>query len=74
MARGRTRRRWSDLSRRQQRGIIGLGMVQLTLLGLAQWDISRRSPDRVRGPKWMWRLIALLNTVGPVAYFFLGRR
>lgn len=50
-----------------------LAVVQLVLLGLALNDLRRRSPDEVKGPRWMWALISLVNIVGPITYFTVGR-
>ena len=36
-------------------------------------DLSSRSTDQVRGPKWIWR-VASKNLTGSLAYFFVGRR
>lgn len=49
-------------------------MVQFALLAAAQADLLRRPASAVRGSKWAWRAISLVNFVGPVAYFLFGRR
>ena len=49
-------------------------MVQLGLLVAAQIDLTRRSDDQVNGPKAVWRAVTLINFVGPLAYFAVGRR
>ena len=35
-----------------------------------------RQPTRqqVRGPKWLWRLLSIVQPVGPIAYLALGRK
>lgn len=48
--------------------------VQIGLAVAAWADLARRSPDSVRGRKWPWALLILVNFVGPVAYFTWGRR
>lgn len=66
--------RLRDLSPRQ-RGVLALAScVQFGLLIAAQVDISRRSPDEVRGSKLLWRLLSFVNFFGPLAYFRWGRR
>jgi len=30
--------------------------------------------DQVKGPKALWRAVTLINFVGPLSYFALGRR
>jgi bacteriorhodopsin len=66
-------RRWSELSRPQQRAIIGAGVVQM-LLAAAALDLRRRPSEQVRGSKKLWAVAALVNFVGPLAYFAFGRR
>jgi bacteriorhodopsin len=66
-------RRWSELSRPQQRAIIGAGVVQM-LLAAALLDLRRRPSEQVRGSKKLWAVAALVNFVGPLAYFAFGRR
>ena len=70
-------RKWSDLSRRSRRLIVGVGAVETCLKVAALVDIKRRPADQVRGPKWAWATaVALVNSAGamPVVYFALGRR
>ena len=69
-----TKRQWRHLSSAQRVGIIAGAVVQISLLAAAQYDLSRRSDDEVRGPKLFWRLFALVNFVGPLTYFAFGRR
>jgi hypothetical protein len=65
---------WDDLTSTQQIGVGLLGVVQLGLLVAAQVDLSRRTDEQVNGPKAVWRAVALINFVGPLAYFAVGRR
>jgi bacteriorhodopsin len=65
-------KRWSELSRPRQRAIIGAGVVQM-LLAAALLDLRRRPSEQVRGSK-LWAVAALVNFVGPLAYFAFGRR
>jgi hypothetical protein len=73
MAEGR-KQRWADLSSGQRRGIIGAGIVQVTLMLAALIDIRRRPAAEIRGPKRAWVAAAFVNTIGPVAYFVFGRK
>jgi hypothetical protein len=57
-----------------QAAIIGLTAWNLTLSVLAQRDLAGRPAKKVRGPKWLWALANLTNTVGPLCYFHWGRR
>ncbi|HCN22723.1 MAG TPA: hypothetical protein DIT15_10860, partial [Arthrobacter bacterium] len=44
------------------------------LMLAAQRDISKRPADQINGPKAAWRVAALINFVGPMGYFILGRK
>lgn len=73
MSRG-SKKRWEDLSQRQRGAVVGGGVVQLSLLAAAVADLWRRPADQVNGPKPLWLAISLVNFVGPLAYFTLGRK
>lgn len=68
------KRRFRDLSSRNRVLLVVLGIVQVSLNAAAQIDITRRAADEIRGPKFAWRLVSMVNIVGPVAYFVRGRR
>jgi hypothetical protein len=68
------RKRWSELSRPQQRAIIAAGVVQTLLAAAALLDLRRRPSEQVRGSKKLWAVAALVNFFGPLAYFAFGRR
>jgi hypothetical protein len=70
----RKRVKFSELSVPRRVGIVVLGAIQLTLLFAAQIDIQRRPADQINGAKMMWRLVCLINFVGPLSYFRWGRR
>lgn len=67
-------RRWADLSPRTRAAVMALGAVQVALGLAAQIDITRRSSGQIRGAPWRWRLVSLINVVGPLTYFRFGRR
>lgn len=67
-------RSWSSLTPRQQRGIQILGLLQVLLLALAQWDLSQRTSEELNGSKQLWRLLVFINFFGPISYFLLGRK
>ncbi len=72
-SRGRQKRRWSDLSPRQQAAVVAIGTVEITL-ALAAWtDLARRPAAQVRGPKLFWAFAIAVNIVGPINYFRFGR-
>jgi len=53
---------------------IVIGAVQIGLFLAANLDITRRPAAEIRGAsKARWRLICLLNTIGPLSYFRWGR-
>ena len=53
--------------------VVAVGLVEFALLLAAQVDLTRRRADEVQGPKLLWRLVALVNLFGPLAYFWRGR-
>ena len=69
-----TRRRWSDLSGRQQAAIVAAAVVQEALAAATLWDLRHRPSAQVRGSKRLWVAAAFVNFVGPLAYFTVGRR
>jgi hypothetical protein len=65
---------WADLSKSQKRAVVVAGAVEVAMT-LAAWrDLATRPASGVRGPKPAWALAVLVQPVGPVAYFALGRR
>jgi hypothetical protein len=62
------------LTRSQARIVAAAVAVQLVIAALTLRDLSRRPADRVRGPKWLWRILGTANTSGSAAYWLLGRR
>lgn len=68
------RKKWSELSSRNRRLLAVVGVVEVVLLAATLFDLKRRPAEQVRGPKWLWRSLAFVNIVGPVAYFVVGRR
>lgn len=65
---------WKNLSPRTRKLAVAAGAVQTALLTAAQADLARRPAKDVNGSKAKWRLIILINFVGPIAYFWKGRR
>lgn len=53
--------------------LIPIIVLQLALLVFALVDLVRR--PKVNGPKWLWVIIiVLINIIGPIAYFLVGRQ
>lgn len=52
--------------------LVPLVLIQLGLIGAALLDLSKRPVTK--GPRWLWIVIILfVNTIGPIAYFVIGR-
>ena len=67
-------KQWQDLTDRQKRGIVVLGVLQLALLAAALIDIRRRPAEEINGSKRLWTMIVFINGIGPIAYFVFGRK
>jgi len=53
--------------------LIPIALIELALLAAALVDLIRR--PQTRGPKWLWVLvIVLINFIGPIVYFVVGRK
>lgn len=67
-------RRWADMSGRKRLLVTLLSAVQLTLAVAAWADLARRPAVQINGPKRRWASLIAINWVGPVLYFWRGRR
>jgi hypothetical protein len=70
-------RKWSDLSPRSRRLIIGAAVAEGILKTAALIDIKRRPASQIRGSKKVWAAaVVAVNSFGgaPLAYFVFGRR
>ena len=70
-------KRWSELSPRNRRLIVGAAVVEGLLKLAALIDLKRRPASQVRGPRWVWAtLVAVVSSFGllPISYFLFGRR
>ena len=65
--------RFKALSPVAQAAVVGRTAWNLWLIVTAQRDLQHRSDDEVHGPKLLWRLVCLTNTIGPLVYFRWGR-
>ncbi len=53
--------------------LVPILVLELGLAIFALRDLSRR--ESLNGPKWMWVVVILLvQLVGPILYFTIGRR
>lgn len=69
-----SKKSWSDLSTPARALIVVTSIVELVLTSVALTDLRKRAPRAVRGPKWIWGLVCLVQPVGPVLYLVAGRR
>jgi hypothetical protein len=61
------------LSPTKQAAIVAITAWNWWLSASAELSIQRTPSQDIRGPKLLWRLACLSNTVGPLAYFRWGR-
>lgn len=71
---GKSVRRWNDLSPGQQTVLLTLASVQVSLAVTAWTDLAFRPADQVKGRKALWAAIIAINFAGPVFYFWRGVR
>jgi hypothetical protein len=74
MAPKKKKKSWKEMPPLARAGTLVAAVVQLSLLIAAQRDISRRPAEQIRGSKAMWRIVSLINFVGPGSYFVFGRK
>jgi RNA:NAD 2'-phosphotransferase (TPT1/KptA family) len=70
----RNKRRWSDLSARQQQAIVVGAVVELVMTTIAAADLARRPASHVRGSKPLWLVSFVIQPFGPILYLLVGRR
>ncbi|MFI6596599.1 PLD nuclease N-terminal domain-containing protein [Nonomuraea sp. NPDC050536] len=68
------RRRWRDLTQRQQTAILVMASIEWALTATAAVDLWFRPRNAVRGRKSLWWPALLVQPVGPIAYLLMGRR
>lgn len=65
---------WKEMSPAARTGFVVVGIAQMGMMLAAQRDISKRPAEQINGPKAAWRMAALINFIGPMGYFVLGRK
>jgi hypothetical protein len=65
---------WSDLNASQQLLICVGGAAEAVVTVAAIRDLARRRSSQIRGPKRLWMLSFVVQPLGPLAYFLIGRR
>ncbi len=54
--------------------ILPLLALQLILIGVALWDLTRPERRVKGGNKWLWGVVIVFGQlVGPLVYLFVGR-
>lgn len=71
MAEGKS---WNELTQAQRAGVCALTVVQVALLVAALLDLRRRPAEAINGSKRFWKVAVFVNYIGPMAYFWKGRR
>ena len=70
----RKKKRWSDLSRRQQDAIVLGAAAELVMTAIALADLAHRPTRQVLGPKPLWLVAFVVQPIGPILYLLVGRR
>jgi hypothetical protein len=65
---------WAELSDSQRRLLVAAAAAEATLKIAALIDIQRRPAGQIRGPKALWRAAQVVNLLGPLSYFAIGRK
>jgi hypothetical protein len=54
--------------------ILPLLALQLILIGVSLWDLTRAERRVKGGNKWIWAVVIVFGQlIGPLVYLFLGR-
>ncbi len=68
------KRRWSDLSPRQQQAVVLGAIAELVMTTIALADLARRPASQMRGSKPLWLVTLVVQPFGPILYLLVGRR
>ncbi len=68
------KKQWSDLSLPGKLAMVVIGVIEALMTTYALRDLRSRDRSSLRGPKWLWMLICLVQPVGPVVYITIGRK
>ncbi|WP_166997157.1 PLDc N-terminal domain-containing protein [Paramicrobacterium fandaimingii] len=68
------KKQWNELSTGKRVGVVALTATQIGLAVAAYADIAKRDESELSASKRAWRLIAMIDFVGPLTYFVAGRR
>jgi hypothetical protein len=67
-------KRWEDATRAEKALVVVLVSAQLSLAASAWSDLASRPAAQVNGSKRTWAAVIAINFVGPLLYFWKGRR
>ncbi|MCU1436229.1 MAG: hypothetical protein JWR71_2954 [Pseudarthrobacter sp.] len=70
----KTKKTWKEMSPAARASFVAIGIAQVSLMIAAQRDISKRPAELINGPKAAWRMASMINFIGPMGYFVLGRK
>lgn len=65
---------WKSFSPAGKATVVAAVVAELAAKAGVWADLAKRPADKVRGPKWLWAVLSLVNGFGPGAYFMLGRK
>ena len=68
------KKRWSELSPRQQQAVILGAIAELVMTTVAVVDLARRPARQLRGSKRIWLASFVVQPFGPILYLLVGRR
>lgn len=68
------KKRWSDLTDSQRAAIVIGAAIEIVITTLAVVDLAKHPRTQVRGPNVLWLAGFVVQPVGPLAYFAIGRR
>ena len=68
------KKRWSELSPRARTAVVIGGCAEVIVTTVALRDLRRRPSGNVRGWKPLWVLGFFVQPIGPLLYFWIGRR
>lgn len=67
-------RRWDQMSVPRRMIVMAMVALQVSLAVSAWTDLATRPAHQVAGRKRTWAAIIAINFVGPLLYFWRGRR
>jgi len=69
-----SKKQWSDMTSTQKTGTVVLVGAQVVMIAAALVNLRRQPEEQITGSKRLWAALSLVNFIGPIAYFLLGRK